>query len=230
MKIIVKSLMGNDIEFNLDSNPKIRELRNKLSAEFKQPWEMIEIIRMKDKAGKELCPIYSDDSSDENLVDFIRREVKNPELVVDELCVYARLNLGAGFYRPTEHNPKGRSAGVGQQENPESKFFKSVSSSEQSFSARLKKIEFKMENIPEKFQDPITCEIMDNPVMTSSQRTFDLNTLKRVNYVDPNSREQITVVRPNLQLRSEIEKFVTQEEAKVAAGISASIAQKCVIL
>lgn len=215
MKIIVKNLMGPDREITLSSNPTIRELRSKLVSEFKQSsWDMLEIPRMRDKHGNDLCPIYSDDSADENLVDFIRREAKKPDLVIDELCIFVRLNLGPGFYRPTKHNPKGYSAYVAQLENPESKFFKSVLGSEHkaSFSDRLTEVKFSLENVPERFLDPITKEIMNNPVITSSQRTFDLSTLERLNYIDPYSRGRVTISRQNLQLRSEIETFVTQQE------------------
>lgn len=219
MKIIVKTMMGYNFEFLVDSQANIRQLRTKLAEECKMAWEKLEIIKMGDKDGNNFCPIYSDDSSDETLIDFIRKEVNKPQLVIDELHVFVRLNFGPGFYRPNQKNPKGMSVGAGLMSSPENKFLKDCASSDQSksFSERLKKIQFDMTNVPDKFCDPVTMEIMNNPVMTSSQRTFDLDALKLLNFKDPASQQVISVSRQNLQLRSEIEEFVAQQEKNSAA-------------
>lgn len=215
MKITVKTLMGEIYEFTLDANTNIRELRTKTGTVMGgRPWDSFNIVTMQDKAGKTLCSIYSDDDADDKLVDFIRREVKNPDIQVEELTIFVVANLGLGFYRPTKHNPKGISAYANAASDSKNAFFQSVLQPDQkeTFSNRLKKIGFPLENVPEKFLDPITSEVMNNPVITTSQRTFDLNILQRLNYIDPNSREPVTVSRPNLQLRSELEIFVTLQE------------------
>lgn len=178
------------------------------------PWNSFNIVAVQDKDNKTLCSIFSDDDADDKLIDFIRRETKNPDLQVEELTIITMANLGLGFYRRTRHNPEGHSTLANAASDSKSAFFQSVlrPNQNETFRNRLKKIEFPLENVPEKFLDPITCEVMDNPVITSSQRTFCLSTLERLNYEDPNSREAITVSRPNLQLRSELELFVALQE------------------
>lgn len=217
MKIIIKTLMCETFELIVDANTNIRELRTKVGNVINSPWEGFNIVNMLDKDGTALCSIYCDDPADDKLVDFIRREVKKPDLQVEELTIFIVFNLGRGFYRPTKHNPQGISALAGAAES-KTAFFQSAVNPEQkeSFSARLKRIGITSEDVPDHLNhllDPITEEVMNNPVLTSNQRTFDLSSLERVNYIDPYSRQQLSKnTRPNLRLRSEIEKFVTQQE------------------
>lgn len=214
MKILVKSYMKEDFSINLEANANIRQLRDKLAAEFKQDWEMIEIASVKDTNDRNFGPIYSDDSSDVSIVDHVRREAADVNLVVNNLTICCRLALGAGLYRPTQFNPTIHSAGAGLVDNPENKFLKEVLTQTQpkSYNQRLMDIKFDMESIPEKFIDQITNIIMNDPIITSSQRIFDRSTIVRLNYVDPNSRQHVTISRPNLQLRAEIEQFVRDAE------------------
>lgn len=224
MKIVIKSLTGASSEFTLDQNANIRELRNKISSALGIPWEHFHISNIVDTNNNKLAAIYSDDSPDEKLVDFLRTQTKNPQLQIDELKIYVVLNMGPKHYRPTAHNPEGHSAPVAAMSNSNSAFFKSTMQPDpnNSFSERLKKIG--ITSVPPDFLDPITNEFMNDPVMIGTQRTLDITTLQRSNYIDPFSKQPISKqdVRPDLQLRSQMESFVSKKELEAKAAVESA--------
>ena len=232
MKIIVKMLSGENYEFILDANTNIRELRAKIATAANMPCEMLNIANITDKNRNRLCCICIDDSADEKLIDFIRGRVNNPQLQIDELQIFVKMDLGPGQYRTTAYNPHGYSAYHGAISNPGSPFFQSANRPEQAipFSVRLKNIGMTAANVPDHLCDPITNEIMDNPVIASNQRTFDLGTLEKLNYIDPFSHQPLSrETMANLKIRAELEEFVSKNEAekkladeKIAAASPAS--------
>ncbi len=219
MKITVKTLSAGTYELVLDAHANIRELRTKIANAMEMPWGSFILANLQDKDGNSLCAIFMDDPADEILVDFIRREVKKPNLQIEELTIIAVLNLGAGHYRPTKHNPRGISAYANFDLDHQNNFFRLTLQPDQkeSFSARLERIGKSAADVPDHLQDPITAAVMDNPVIASNQRTFDLSSLERAKYIDPYSRQQLEeFTRPNLRLRSEIEDCVTEQEQRHA--------------
>lgn len=123
--------------------------------------------------------------------------------------MYVVLNFGRGHYRQTTYNPDGGSEHYGLWKNPGNSFFQSVLfPALEPFSERIAKLDL-TDKVPESFLDPITCIIMDNPVIASDQITYDLSTLQKLNYISPFSKVKLsTNVTPNLALRAEMEDFI----------------------
>jgi len=92
---------------------------------------------------------------------------------------------------------------------------------------RLKAINFNMDDLPEEFFDPITFEIMNNPMITytrltrkdgSEQKTphiYDATTLLSLKGICPENRQPFCEIKVNTELKKKMLDFVkTQEDKK----------------
>lgn len=215
MKATVYRLIGDGVEIELSKRPNLRELISKVSNALDLPLQMLNINNL--AVGDEgLCAVYTDDSPDEDLIEFIKKHAGRELSESDELKVYVVLNLGPGHYRPTAQNPHGRAAYCGLVDNPSSPFFReamgiTVDNDEGSFSERATRISFN--DFPEDCLDPVFSTLMDNPVIASDGRTYDAKTLKELKS-SPFTREPLGhTTLMNLRLRSKIEDILSKAES-----------------
>lgn len=217
MRIVVRQLLGKPFEFDLDTSANLRELQQKIARTLGYDVQMICICNVKNQDGVHLLnAIFHDDPADENLLEFIKSQITNPEINITELTIFIKFNLGAGHYRRTRQNPQGISAGCGLISNPASQFFQSalIPDLTESFSEQISRLDLEDE-VPESFLDPVTFKIMDIPVIASDQRTYDLKTLQNMNFISPFSRQQLSrSTQHNLALRAEMEDFISTRQAE----------------
>lgn len=196
MKLVIKTLNGRNEEIAINGMPNLRELRERVASALNTSWDRITIIIV-DKSGTRLTFVYMDDPSDLNLDDFIKSQKTIEQLNLDELTLYVTYNLGPYYYRPNKLNPHGMAAHEGHQMEqlyPTSKditlFFQNAVTNNEN----TKNFDEHIDGIPEKFLDPITNELMNNPVISSDQRTYDLTTLTKLNFISPFTKEKVRIV------------------------------------
>lgn len=220
------SLIGGNKfhEVHLDAAANIRELRNAIVKIINRPWDSLDIILIinyKSKETKDLqrkgVKIFLDTPPEITLSDFMKENI-DTELNIEEI---GEVNCWINFFpsperslKPTKHNPRGFDADMGMDYTP-SRFFQLIRQPEEKkrFSARLQKIGFPEADIPERFQDPATCKIMEDPVIVpDSQHVLDKSTIENYGNKNPFSKKPVDFTLEALSIRSEIEEFVTRKE------------------
>lgn len=93
MKVIVNTLMGKCINFDLNENAKIGDLRAKLETVLNMSADKFHVSSIVGHDNQKLCVIYSNASKEEKLLDFIRLQVNKPQLHLDELKIHIVRNL-----------------------------------------------------------------------------------------------------------------------------------------
>ena len=189
-------------ELTLDNTVTIRELLNHLKDITQTSLDNTTIRNIEDKNGQSLCNIYANDPLDENLLIFIRKQIGNMVCDLSEIKVLAMNNPAPGYNRPTERNPNGY----------DRHFFQDTR--DQSYSARFRNLGINNSDLPDEFFDPITTQVMDNPVIASDLHTYDASTLRNLNFISPYTHlplEQTT--EPDQSLRARMERFLSEKES-----------------
>jgi len=193
MKITIHTLSGLKKDIILDDKANIRELRTAIEKHLGIPYGTYR-LNVKTKNGEQISEIFNDDPADAQLSEFFKSYSKNPSLDIGEInvyLVYILCSSGLRGSQPIFFQPSG----------------------ENTFSKRLALINFPEEKVPEEFCDSINETIMDNPQIAFDQRTYDLTTLKSMNYKSPYDRSILSnITTPNIKLQEEEEKFVAQAE------------------
>lgn len=224
MKIHVKFLTDTSREIEIPEEATIQELRIHIAKlgiilsplDQKNLGEavlFIGTIRFTDKY-KNQCSLYKDDHGDMELRSFFKKN--NSSLELTELTAGVVLDLGHGnCCRPTKLNPTGLSGNTVllYKDRYNSTFFQAIHApiTQKTYSERLKDINFQGD-IPERFLDEISFELMDQPMLTSDLHTYDLKTIKDLNHVSPVTNEPFRRVEHHMLLRFEIEEFLYEQE------------------
>ena len=107
--------------------------------------------------------------------------------------------------------------------------------SENAIEKRLTKIGYNTDQLPEKFIDPISCTVMSKPILafttiinsegkeSMTPHVYDEVTFKKLNGICPENRQYFTEFKEHLELKSEIESFVKEQEKLVAPKTQESI-------
>jgi hypothetical protein len=113
----------------------------------------------------------------------------------------------------TSSNPKGARLYAFSTEDKQGRLFKSVQDPHQgmSFRQRLEIINYGGD-IPNEYLDPVTQELMNNPIVANDGHIYDLDTFKRLK-TSPFTREPLRMRDHALGLWHKIDKFVSQHES-----------------
>jgi len=226
MRITVKFLGKNEQIIELPKTSSLREVQSRIAEEFDCKWYQMRItnIYFLDHVGIEnpsrSVHLFYDDDPELSFVEFITQQGFPNARLDGDVTVHALYRLQANHLRantfPT--HPDRSFSLPGGANLTLFKAFCTSSYSSETFAEKIAALNIPNE-IPTNFLDPITNEIMNTPVIANDNRTYDLETLNRLNWKSPFSRDPIyeQYTFPNLSLRAAILRFIEEKTAAVAS-------------